>query len=199
MSPTEYTAAITEGDGISFNAFAMRCARAFGALVQMRDMPMDAPIPEKFEQSSYHAEQITDDETTLSELIAMPEGDIADACQKEYDEGMVYYTERLDSIAAQKLKYASMLNEVEAWVPPTSDHEELKSFMRNQIQESIDHDCSTTYTEPPKKVMPGDWHAQKIDTITRSIEYHKKHHTDDVSRAATRTEWVRQLRNSLSA
>ena len=45
--PTGYTAPIK--DGISFNDFMWGCARAFGALIMMRDDPPGTPIPERFE------------------------------------------------------------------------------------------------------------------------------------------------------
>ena len=49
--PIGYTSKLHDGDQ-PFNEFIMSCARAFGALVTMRDDPNDAPIPE-FEVSEY--------------------------------------------------------------------------------------------------------------------------------------------------
>ena len=51
--PTGYTAAVK--DGITFEQFAWSCARAFGALIDMRDSPTGAPIPQRFEPSQYNA------------------------------------------------------------------------------------------------------------------------------------------------
>ena len=44
--PTGYTAGILEGE--TFEQYALQCAKAFGALVMMRDEPSDAPIPDQF-------------------------------------------------------------------------------------------------------------------------------------------------------
>lgn len=52
--PTGYTANIK--NGITFEEFALDCARNFGALIIMRDEPKDAPIPEQFEASKHHEE-----------------------------------------------------------------------------------------------------------------------------------------------
>lgn len=54
--PTGYTAAVEDGTITEFDDFAWQCARAFGALIMMRDDPMSAPIPQKFEPTAEHVE-----------------------------------------------------------------------------------------------------------------------------------------------
>jgi hypothetical protein len=66
--PTGYTAAIK--DGISFQQFAMACARAFGALVMMRDEPSSAPIPD-FQPSNFHVEHLELARAELARLQAL--------------------------------------------------------------------------------------------------------------------------------
>jgi len=44
-------------DKQDFRTFAMSCARAFGALITMRDEPADAPIPDEFKPDPYHMER----------------------------------------------------------------------------------------------------------------------------------------------
>lgn len=51
--PTGYTAGVKDGTVTDFKAFVMQCARAFGALIDMRDDPSDVPIPKSFAPSSY--------------------------------------------------------------------------------------------------------------------------------------------------
>ncbi len=55
--PTGYTAAVQNGTVTRFADFAMNCARAFGALVELRD-EMDAPIPDTFKPSTHHSESL---------------------------------------------------------------------------------------------------------------------------------------------
>ena len=68
--PTGYTAELME-KGEPFNRFVMRCARAFGALIDLRDAQMDAPIPEKFEPSDYHVKALA---KALAELERLDAG-----------------------------------------------------------------------------------------------------------------------------
>lgn len=53
--PTGYTSYI--GQGCDFKTFAMKCARAFGACIDMRDSSLDAQIPDSFEPSRYHLKE----------------------------------------------------------------------------------------------------------------------------------------------
>ena len=55
--PTGYTAPIYEGEeNFTFKKFAMRCARNFGALIEMRGEPLDAEIDfdKCFQPSDYY-------------------------------------------------------------------------------------------------------------------------------------------------
>ena len=56
--PTGYTADVMDGKVTDFKLFAMQCARAFGALVIMRDEPLNAEIPDEFSPSNYHFQEL---------------------------------------------------------------------------------------------------------------------------------------------
>lgn len=53
--PSGYTSDIYEGKDISGKDFILKCARAFGATIMMRDEPLDKEIP-VFEPSTYYIE-----------------------------------------------------------------------------------------------------------------------------------------------
>lgn len=55
--PTGYTWDIK--DEITFEQFIMNCARAFGALVEMRDEPRDKKIPDELKPSDYHNKELS--------------------------------------------------------------------------------------------------------------------------------------------
>ena len=104
--PSGYTAAIK--DGITFSDFAMNCARAFGALISMRDEPLDAPIPERVEPTDYHAEKIKKAEERLSALIAMTAKEL-DAEAAEYWERETAYNKKAHEEAEElRKKYKAM-------------------------------------------------------------------------------------------
>ena len=82
--PSAYTAAVS--DGIDFKTFVLRCARAMGACVSMRDDPLDVPIPERFEPSDYHVRKTLEAEAQLETLRAMSPAEAETAAAAEYAE-----------------------------------------------------------------------------------------------------------------
>ena len=58
------------GKEVTFKQFALTCARAFGALVHMRDEPLSAPI-EKPQQGSYHEDHLEDAQKEYDDFNAL--------------------------------------------------------------------------------------------------------------------------------
>lgn len=191
--PSGYTEMISRG--VSFQEFALGCARAFGATISMRDDPPDAPIPDEFEPSDYHLKKIEDAKARLYDLQRMTPDEIRTAAEKAGRELVAYWTGSNDRKAELRAKYEAMLAEVESWTPPTPEHEGMKKFMRDQITESIRWDCSSSGAPEPKDAPA--WHAEQIALAERDIAYHTKEHAEEVERCRQRTEWVRALRRSL--
>lgn len=197
--PTGYTAPIA--DGITFKEYAMGCARAFGALVMMRDEPQNAEIPEAFEESKYHKSAIEKETAELKELLAMDHATAAvkarDANQKQID----YHTKEIAKGEALAAKYKAMLAEVEAYESPSPDHDDFKKFMADQITDSIKFDCSSSYhreaIESAKLMSGEEWIPAEKKRLEDSIEYHKREHRKELARTNERTKWVKKLRESL--
>jgi hypothetical protein len=195
--PTGYTAAIK--DGISFQQFAMDCARAFGACVTLRDEPGGGEhIPHTFEPSDYHAKAAPKARDELAALLAMTPAEHESAAASAWDDAETTRLMRLEERRKLRESYEAMLVQVHAWKPPTPEHTGLQQFMAEQIIESIRFDCSGDYdtTSTPRKTGE-QWAADEAARIHRDIAYHDEEHAAEVQRAASRTAWVRALRNSL--
>lgn len=195
--PTGYTACI--GEGADFQKYVLGCARAFGALITMRDDPSDAPIPDRFEPYDYHAKAVKEAEATLRELDGMPLDEAERRANADYAEATKRNREMIQRNDDLRVKYAAMLKQVAEWQAPTSDHEGLKKFMREQIESSLDFDCSNEYylKNAPTKLTAMEWRSAQVEKARRDITYHSKEHAEEVGRAATRTDWVKALRESL--
>lgn len=195
--PTGYTADISKG--ITFETFAMNCARAFGACVALRDEPPGGEfIPDRFEPSPYHAQRLEEAKADLAALDAMMPAELDRAAAKDYDE---QETRRVTALADRKTlrgQYEAMLAKVRAWRAPTEEHVELKSFMEEQIIQSIEIDCGGTFYNKPTEMLTGEqWRDARRKALERSVNYHEREHAEEVKRSEDRSNWVNTLRQSL--
>lgn len=193
--PTGYTAAIL--DGIDFKTYAMNCARAFGAFVELRDDPGGGEqIPEEFKASDYHIKAAAKACDELATLHSLSREQIEQAAASDWQEKEARRLAREQDRRKQREAYEAMLAQAKAWTPPTTEHEGLAKFMRVQIELSIRFDCD--YSEPPTENLAGsDWVADRRRELMRDVEYHEREHVGEVSRATARTAWVQALRASL--
>lgn len=89
-----------------------------------------------------------------------------------------------------------MLMQVKNWNPPTADHEGLKKFMIEQLQEGIKSDCRYT-PDAPQRLTGAEYKQQLIEETQRSIEYYTTNIVEEVTRAKEKTKWVRALHENL--
>lgn len=196
--PTGYTAYLLEdGADISFKTFATTCARAFGACVTMRDDPIGTEIPEEFKPSSYHLDSSDEAKNDLKKYTEYTDAQIQDKIDSEYEASMKYY---LDSVAKSKVaKYnlESLYSKVKDWTPPSGEFDNFKKFMLEQLQTTINHDC-TVYSDKPKKQSIDNYRKMRISMAQRDIEYHIKQYHEEVTRVALRNKWIKELRDSIN-
>ena len=193
--PTGYTAAVVDGKVSEFSKFAMSCARAFGACIDMRDDPMDAEIPQEFKPSSYHQEQLDEAKSKLERLQNLHLEQARVEAQVDYDKAFADHTKYMNDLALENKRIDTMIEKVKAWVPPTSDHTELKDFMLGQLRISK-HDPQY-YSAFPKLQSGADWLQNQLTKAKRDVAYHTEELEKDVRRANERTLWVKRLRESL--
>lgn len=195
--PTGYTADLYDGKDVSLPDFILGCARAFGALIEMRDDPKDAPIPDEFTPSTYHRDAIEKAQRRLVELAEMTTEEQERQSEAEHRKAVLAWKERRKESFERRRRYEAMLRQVQCWTPPTPEHSGLREFMVEQLEKSIEFDCSTRYDDAPLALAPGAWWTAQIERAQRDVEYHSKHDAEERERAAGRTEWVRALRESL--
>lgn len=195
--PTGYTSDIEKG--ITFQQFALNCARAFGALVTMRDEPHGASIPKEFKAHDYNAKALADAEKALASAQAMKPHAVEKAAEAEYKTALTDMNERIAKKNALRVKYEAMLTQARKWTPPSPDHDGLRDFMVQQITESIKFDCDTEYEfkYAPERLTGEQWREAAIAKAQRDIDYHQTEHAKEVDRTNGRNRWVRQLRDSL--
>lgn len=193
--PTGYTAAVVDGKQTEFPDFAMSCARAFGALITMRDDPADAPIPDEFKPSTYSADRLEEAKGKLALLQAMTPEEADAAAWNAFTEGNRSADEYDAKNDAEDARLEAMAEKVRAWTPPTAEHQGLKTFMLEQISISKHGDYRSSR---PQKMTGAQWLEAETKDAMREIGYHAKSQAEEEARASGRTAWVAALRQSLN-
>jgi len=192
---TGYTHKLHDGEPQTFPEFALACARAFGALILMRDDPPDAEIPDRFEPSNHYAKALGEAQARYAELQAMTTDQAEAEAAKVYAENLRYWRESVAKAAAVVERYEAMLAEVEAWEPPTAEHQGLKEFMAEQLTSSIRFDGSTL--DEPKPLTGEEWLKREKERAYKNIGHYAEEQAKEIARAEQRSAWVRALRESL--
>lgn len=194
--PTGYTAKV--GEGISFEEFVWTCARAFGALILMRDDPLDAPVPQRFEPSSYYPEALAETRGRVAALEAMTSRERVAEGGRLKAEAVALYERMIAERRAENEKYAAMTARVRDWQPPSPDHENLKAFMLEQLSISTE---GTEYYEQAlaeaQTKAPGAHFADALSDARRRLKHLEDDERKDRERTEERNRWIEALRQSV--
>ena len=200
--PTGYTAPVQDGKITEFSDFALNCARAFGALILLRDSDTSLETTKRFidngsylENSTYNEERIRKATERIAELRRMSDEEVLACAQSEANDVVRRNRERAVQTQTERARYENMLDKVKAWTPPTEDHVSFKNFMIEQLEGSIDFDC-TPYQQPVPEVSL-KWRDDQIAMEERSLELAVKNIQESRKRDASRKAWIEGLINSL--
>lgn len=195
--PTGYTYPVVDGKITEFPDFAISCARAFGALISMREEPMDAPVPEEFAPNTdYYDKRIAAGKARLGELLVMTSAEAAAAALAEHEKAIADRDRYLADKDIEASRVNSMLAKVRAWEPPSPDHAEMKKFMVDQLSISLPGDYVPTI---PDLVDGATWRSAQISELDKQIIRDQSERDKEIERAAGRSEWLKKLRASLAA
>ncbi|WP_156387365.1 hypothetical protein [Devosia sp. Root105] len=193
--PTGYTAGVADGTVTDLRTFALTCARGMGALIMMRDEPMDAPLPERFEPSEYSRKELDKAIERLKELKAMSPEQLAAGAAAWNAENDTFKLKQVRENQERRERYDRLIAEAEAW---QGAPEGLKGFMLDQLRQSRDFDTSDEplkHCEPTRS--PVEWWAEECRKAAWNVEYHSKQDADERRRTDERNAWLAQLRASL--
>lgn len=197
--PTGYTYDVGSGKISTLREFGLTCARAFGALISMRDEPFSAPVPKKLKpDTGYHDNGIREAREQLKALEAMGADEIAAAAKADADKIAASYAESDAERLATENRYKAMLAQVVEWQPPAM-LSDLRKFMIEQLQESIKFDCGDMSKYREKPIAAAEWLDMRRAALARDIEYHSTERAKEIARTAERNEWLAALHSSLPA
>ncbi len=196
--PTGYTHDVQTGKTTGLNDFAMSCARAFGALITMRDEPSDAPIPDQLKpHTEYHDERLVAARNTVDEVPKLSANDCDQRAAEEFERALADLTERQAERYKEEARYKSMIEKVEQWQAPETVAS-LREFMLEQLQESVKFDCNYK-PERPIRLTGEGWRKEQLRQASRDLAYHAEERDKEIERTRRRNEWLADLRRSLGS
>ena len=196
--PSGYTADIQ--NDISFEEYALGCARAFGACIEQRgDSAGDAP--KLREADTHYKKKLPEALAFLGYLQSLDDAQQEEFGNEERDKEIVRIRGKLDETQALKVKYEQMLDKVKGWEPPTPNHVKLKDFMFKQIVDSIVFDCDTSYYTKALQAAvtktPLDFYQEALKNAEWECDHYESQLNETNLRVEEANAWIIQLYKSL--
>lgn len=197
--PTGYTAAVKDGEITELSDFAMRCARAFGAYVMVRDAGLNTEVPDHFEPDEYYLKRYEEDKQKLEDFKSMSDKELREQWNREHEESVEFFHKRKRDEQRDRDRYKNMLEQVLEWEPPTEDHVSLKRFMVDQLNESIRFDCSYYQDkQPPVQQSFENWKEMMLGIYEDDVQRSKEGWEKEQERVSSRNQWISELKESLN-
>lgn len=173
---------------LDFPAFALTCARAFGALLHQTEPTV----------SDYHEKARQAAEAELAWLEGLTDVECETLGRIRREEKIARLEQMSQAAEAENAHLRATLCRVEAWEPPTPEHEGLKAFMREQLESSMnDENWYGDLLELARLKDAASYFQDAIAEAREDVLYHADHQRREEERVAERVEWLRQLRASL--
>ena len=184
-----------------FKTFVLRCAVVFGPVVLNQDLGPDGTIPEVFNPSEFYLEHLADSQVALAAVEAWTLEDAAAHQTVQYgseQQRQEVLAESRQAMLKKKQEAEAMLALVEAWTPPTSEHQGLKRYMQDLLKKRI---VPMNFDTPPERPIlpPEEYRAQVIQRHKDDLAEAERALAEELELCRQRTQWVQQLKTSLCA
>ena len=191
---------IAEKENCTITEFALRCARSFGVCIDMRELPFDTPVPERFELESHYQEDIDKAVAKYEAFMALSDEEKAAELERKYNKTVAEYSEHEKKENARRRvlrqRYESMLEKIKKWQPPTPEHVNIRDFMIRQVQDSIASDCKEYIARIGSREEWLDVNAH-INLLKRNIDMEKEFYKKALKHTEECNKWLSDLRESL--
>lgn len=201
--PTGYTAYIKDGDITTGKDFLKLCLRNFGAAINMRDEPLSKPVPTQFEPDPYYKKDYEETVKIRNKYRQMTFEEAKKELIEKHKKDIESTRKSLDKYIAEDERYMKVRDEIEKWIPPTSEHENVKKFALNQIDISLNTDIREYCNKELSKDL--DVSDEAVYSYMNDInEFYEndvarayKRWQEELKRTADKNMWMKQFLDSL--
>lgn len=202
--PTGYTEPILKGKITNFKDYAKLCMRAFGATIHMRDDSLDVEYEERV-PSNYHLDSLKECQTKLSEFLKMTDDEVLEWRKKQINDDIEYHQKKIIDCNKNSEMLHNILNEVNGWEPPTTEHTGIKKFMTEQITETLKYDADSKYhkleirryDEKLNNINVEEVKIWYVEKMEKDIKYHIENYEQEKTRSEEANKWVKTFLKSL--
>lgn len=201
--PTGYTAYIKDGDITTGKDFLKLCLRNFGIAINMRDEPLSKPVPTQFEPNPYYKNDYEKTVETRNKYRQMTFEEAKKELIDKYKKDIESAKKSLDEFIAEDERYMKVRDEIEKWIPPTSEHENVKKFALNQIDISLNTDMREYCNKELNKDLDISDEAVHLymneinEFYENSVARAYKDWQEELKRTADKNMWMKQFLDSL--
>ena len=193
--PTGYTEDIERG--ITLKEFILKCAIMF---VGGRDG--DTTLRDPKPVDPYHKDEMAKALVNLQKIKKMSYATCERKAYKAWEKSIAYASQTIDKRLELREKYHTFRKQVEQWVPPTSNHNTLKKFMLEQIDNSILWDTSTDYYKDVLNELRCpqsgyEWKEMMVKMYEKDYAYHCSQYLEEQKNTICTNLWVTQLKHQL--
>jgi hypothetical protein len=185
--PTGYTSYIKDGKITSGKEFLKLCTRAFGIAVDLKDESLDVPTPNHFEPHPYYEKAYKDSLVSREKAYSMTLEEVKEDIISKYNDNKGMAEKILEKYKDEDKRYLKVRKEVEKWIPPTPEHENLKKFCLEQIDMSLNTSLYEWCEEDINKELD-----TSDDTVRKYIDNLKDYADEKLKRAYK--NWQEELR-----
>lgn len=199
--PSYYTVDIYEGKNVSFQDFALKCARQFGAFVHMNEEDPDSPLTRPT-VSDYYKNSLRETENEFALFLKASREQREKMFEIEMEKELKHYKEKIEEEKELKEKYQNLLEQAKAYKPPTKEFNNYKDYMLNQLNQAIKFDCSNEqwYLAQIASVEAETfdiWEQEKMDLYNSKITYYKESYKKEMNSVSKKNQWIDLLYESL--
>lgn len=202
--PTGYTAGIEDGRITNGKDFLRLCTRAFGVAIELKEEPLSVPTPTKFEPNTYYKKRLEEEKANLEKYKRMSFEDAKAEMMRAYVDRVNMYKTMVEKNIKNNERYAKVRAEVEAWIPPTEAHYNLKSFALEQIDMCVTKQkwIDEWLRQANEKLDDSDeavkrFIKEQIKDCCQSVKTAERNWKEELERVADRNSWMEEFLGSL--
>lgn len=196
--PSYYTEPVGKGELEDFSQFALKCSRAMGVAIMQRDEDAGAPLRVERELNTHYRDKAAEYATEVRRLEALTDDELMEEQRASVARINADKAASLERGEATVARYEAMLRQVNAWEPPTPEHENFKKFMQDQLTESIKFDGPGSWAREVAVVVAAEsWRAEQLLHARRMRDSYERDWVEEQERCESRARWVEEFLRSL--